>query len=135
MRLATCKLLPRPHVYPRPALTPRSGGSVLTQFLKSTTSDIKDLSVSVLVRKPEQADYFKAQGVNAILFNGLDQTDLLRKTASEHDIVVNTASAFEHQAAEALIQGLAERKRTSDSPVYYIHVGSTPEISERTRQF
>lgn len=76
----------------------------------------------MLVRKPEHAEYYKSQGINAILFEGLDQVDLLKKVASEHDIVINTASAFQPGAAEAFIQGLAERKKATSNPVYYIHV-------------
>lgn len=75
-----------------------------------------------MVRKEEEAEYFKSIGVSAVLFKGLEQVDLLKKTASEHDVVVNTASAFQPQAAEALIQGLAERKKTSSAPVYFINV-------------
>lgn len=99
-----------------------SGGSVLTLLRKSINADIKNIDYTVLVRKPEQAEYYKSEGINAILFENLGQVDLLQKAASEHDVVINTASAFQPKAAAALIAGLAERRKATGGPVHFIHV-------------
>ncbi|KAK5989348.1 Oxidase ucsJ-like protein [Cladobotryum mycophilum] len=107
------------------------GGTVLTRFVSSVFPSIKNLSYTVLVRQPEQAEYYKSQGITPILFENLDQLDLLKKAASEHDIVVNTASAFRPLAARALIEGLAERKKATGGPVYFIHTSGTSSIGNR----
>lgn len=102
----------------------------MTQLRKSSNNDVYEVSISVLVRKAEHADYYKSQGINVIMFESLDQIDLLKKAASEHDIVINTASAFQPRAAEAFIQGLAERQKNSSKPVYYIHVSNTSLMTQ-----
>jgi hypothetical protein len=90
--------------------------------LASKDPFVKDLKISVLVRNPEQICLLEQKGLNVILFSGLDDTDTIKKAASEHDIVVNSASAFHHQSAEAIIDGLAERQKVTGSPVHLIHV-------------
>lgn len=57
-----------------------------------------------------------------VMFENLDQVDLLKKEASEHDIVINSASAFRALGARALIEGLAERKKKTGEPAWFIHV-------------
>ncbi|KAM3513693.1 hypothetical protein MY11210_002704 [Beauveria gryllotalpidicola] len=71
------------------------------------------LSISALVRKQEQADPLRTKGVNGIIFSYMDNTDVVRRVASENDIVINTASAFHADAAEAIINGLADRQKTT----------------------
>jgi hypothetical protein len=90
--------------------------------LQSTDANIKASSISALVRKQDQADLLKQKGVNAILFSGLDDTKVVRDVASKHDIVINCASAFQSGAAEALIQGLADRKKETGKKTHLIHV-------------
>lgn len=100
-----------------------SGGSVLTLLQNSTHADIKNLSYSVLVRKPEHAEYYKSQGMTPIMFKNLDEDiELLKKAASEHDIIINTASAARAIGARALVEGLAVRRKTTGEPVWFIHV-------------
>ena len=99
-----------------------SGGSVLTTLLTSEDAGIKSASISALVRKQEQADKLQQNGVQPILFSGLDDTELLTKVASEHDIVINTASAFHNRAAAAIIEGLARRKKDTGKEVHLVHV-------------
>lgn len=58
-----------------------------------------------------------------IIFKNLDEdSELLKKAASEHDIIINTASAARSIGARSLIEGLAERKKTTGGPVWFIHV-------------
>ncbi|KAM0255354.1 hypothetical protein ACHAQJ_005874 [Trichoderma viride] len=107
------------------------GGSVLTLLLDSTHPDIKSFSYTVLVRQPEHAEYYKSQGITPIMFENLDQAELLKKAASEHDIVINTASASRPIGARALIEGLAERKKLTGEPVWFIHTSGTSSIGNR----
>jgi hypothetical protein len=93
-------------------------------LLESTTLSIDPGRISVLVRKQEQAEVLSKKGVKPILFGGLDDTTALKDAASQHDIVINAASAFKPQAAEALILGLAERKRQVGNDAHLIHVRS-----------
>lgn len=60
-----------------------SGGSVLTTLLKSeiVTKD----SISVVVRGEEKAKTLEKLGVKTVLFNSLDDSELLRRIASKHD--------------------------------------------------
>jgi uncharacterized protein YbjT (DUF2867 family) len=106
------------------AATGFMGGSFLAQLLASTDPRIKELSFSTLVRKQEQADVLAAQGVNAILFSGLDDTDFLRRVASEHDIVIHSAHGFHTASSKALIEGLAERKKATGQDVFFIQVST-----------
>jgi hypothetical protein len=98
------------------------GGTVLTQMLHSSLSEINDLSITALVRKQEQADLLKGRGINTILFQGLDDFDFLKKVASEHDYVLRTVTGSHDSSAVALIQGLAERKKQTGKETHYIHV-------------
>ncbi|KAH8805149.1 hypothetical protein F5884DRAFT_885201 [Xylogone sp. PMI_703] len=113
------------------------GGSVLTQFLATSFDEIKNLSISVLVRKREHAEYFESIGVTPILFNDLSELDLLKKVASDHDVVIHTASSLMPAPAEALIEGLAIRKAATNNAVWYLHVSGASSIANRpaTRSF
>ncbi|QYS99893.1 Epimerase domain-containing protein [Trichoderma simmonsii] len=107
------------------------GGSILTRLLKSSHPNIKNLSYTVLVRKPEHAEHFKSIGMTPVMFENLDQVDLLKKEASEHDIIINSASAFRALGARALIEGLAERKEKTGQPVWFIHTSGTSSVGNR----
>jgi hypothetical protein len=61
-----------------------SGGSILTQLVD--TGITAKHSVSVLVRGEDKAKTLESKaGVKAILFQSLDEVDLLQHVASEHD--------------------------------------------------
>ncbi|PKS05277.1 hypothetical protein jhhlp_008649 [Lomentospora prolificans] len=107
------------------------GGSVLTTLLTSEDAGIKSASISALVRKQEQADKLQQNGVQPILFSGLDDTELLTKVASEHDIVINTASAFHNRAAAAIIEGLARRKKDTGKEVHLVHTSRTSSLGDQ----
>ncbi|KAF3314337.1 hypothetical protein TWF173_004940 [Orbilia oligospora] len=88
------------------------GGAILTALLRSP-----DLEVTTLVRSESAIETLTSPATNPKFFTGstpkcvlgsLSDTDLLRKLASESDIVVNCASANDLPAAEALINGLSE---------------------------
>ncbi|KAL2822452.1 hypothetical protein BJX63DRAFT_427021 [Aspergillus granulosus] len=106
------------------------GGSVLDRVLKSADAKIKSAAYTVLVRKEEQAAKITKLGVTPVLFNGLDEFDLLRQQAAEHDIVINTADAFNTKAAEALILGLSDGQKKSGREAIYLHTSGTSSVGE-----
>lgn len=62
----------------------RSGGSVLAQLLESKF-DLAKYPISVLVRGEDKAKDLRSKGFHPILFNSLDEIDVLEKAATEHD--------------------------------------------------
>ncbi|OLN86540.1 hypothetical protein CCHL11_08503 [Colletotrichum chlorophyti] len=113
-------------------LTVNSGGTVLTRLLDSSVPEIKDLSITALVRKQDQADLLKEKGVNTVLFQDLNDSEFLQKVASEHDYVLRTVTGFHDSSAVALIEGLAERKKQTGKEAHYIHTSGTSNLSHRT---
>ena len=87
-------------------------------------------------------DKIKELGVNPIEIRDLDDVETIQKAAREHDgksslvlysfgkapiyfyhlVVIHMASGFHSGSAEALIRGLAERKKKVGREVHYIHV-------------
>ena len=94
----------------------------MTSLLNSSNSQIRALEISALVRNKEQTKLLATKGVKPLLFTGLDDTDALRCAAAEHDIIINTASAFHSDAAAALIEGLALRMEQTRRKTHLIHV-------------
>ncbi len=99
-----------------------SGGSILSQILSSPKPSLKQLFISALVRKQEQAELLASKGVNPIIFKDLEEAELLIRAGSEHDIVIYAANGFHAAAPQALIQGLGERKKVTGMDVYFILV-------------
>ncbi|KKK14397.1 hypothetical protein P175DRAFT_0476905 [Aspergillus ochraceoroseus IBT 24754] len=106
------------------------GGTVLTQLLKSTVPEIKQLSVSVLVRKREQAERYESEDVTPVIFNGLEDTEQIRSLASGYDIILHAADSTNSSAAEALILGLADNQDRSKNR-YFIHTSGTSSLGDR----
>ncbi|KAL0938112.1 nad dependent epimerase dehydratase family protein [Colletotrichum truncatum] len=108
------------------------GGTVLSQLLNSSFPEIKNLQITALVRKQEQVDLLKQRGVNAVLFNGLDDSEQLRKAASDFDYVIHAPTGFHTSSAVALIEGLGERKKQTGKEVHFIHTSGTSNLAQRT---
>ncbi|CAH0040027.1 unnamed protein product [Clonostachys solani] len=102
------------------------GGTVLSTLLASQSHRIRDISITVLVRRQEQADKLVSSRVTPLIFSGLDDLELLERVASEHDVAIHTASGFHTASAEALIAGL--KKRSTNS--CYIHTSGTWNLAE-----
>ncbi|KAF3923834.1 hypothetical protein ABW21_db0204033 [Orbilia brochopaga] len=103
-----------------------SGGAVLANLLRSP-----DLSITTLVRSeshietltsPSNPKFFSGSIPNCVL-GSLEDLELLRKHASDSDIVVNCASADNVAVVEALINGLAQSPDTSKK--IFIHTSGT----------
>jgi nucleoside-diphosphate-sugar epimerase len=89
------------------------------------------LSISVLIRKAEQAALYSSKGTTPIIFNGLEDVEHLKRVASEHDIVLHAADSTSPAAAEALIQGLADNQSSSKTRKYFIHTSGTSSLGDR----
>ncbi|KAI0542839.1 hypothetical protein GGR58DRAFT_452141 [Xylaria digitata] len=109
------------------------GGTVLSQFQNSSSAEIKSASLSVLVRKQEQADKYASQGVKSFLFAGLEDVEAVRQLASQFDIIVHTADSTNPAAAEALIYGLHDGAQKSDggsSKKHFIHLSGVSSLGD-----
>ncbi|KAJ4142706.1 hypothetical protein NW754_010149 [Fusarium falciforme] len=112
------------------------GGSVLTTLLKSGVALVQSSAVTALVRKKDQADILASQGIKTSIFRDLDDSEHLRRVATEHDVVIHTASGFHLGSALALIEGLSQRKAKKGGNVHYIHTSGTWNLAgpELTRE-
>ncbi|KAH7117581.1 NAD dependent epimerase/dehydratase family protein [Dendryphion nanum] len=106
------------------------GGSILTDLLR-TNHRAKDYVISALVRRADQAKALESKGVNPILFKDLDDSETITRAASEHDIVINTASGFHTSSARALILGLSSRQKQTGSQTHFIHTSGTSNLADR----
>ncbi|KAJ5814178.1 uncharacterized protein N7503_000928 [Penicillium pulvis] len=107
------------------------GGTVLSTLLSSTNEMVKASKLSAIVRKQSQADLLSEKGVNAILFDGLDDLQALRKAASEHDIVINVAITYHTASAEALLRGLDDRQKKTGKLGHLIQTSGTSNIADK----
>ncbi|KAI5371353.1 hypothetical protein CUC08_Gglean004628 [Alternaria sp. MG1] len=101
------------------------GGTVLTDLLKQYTAS----SITVLVRKPEQEQLFTTLGVNVVSGDVADAAKL-KSLASEHDVVLNFAVAFggDETSIQALVDGLEERARETQSKPVLLHTGGSGTV-------
>ncbi|CAG7563067.1 unnamed protein product [Fusarium equiseti] len=107
------------------------GGTVLNTILTSSHPCFKNIHISVLVRRQDQADILSGLGVTPILFSSLNDTDLLTEAASTHDIVIHAANGYHIPSAKALLTGLAQHKAKTGKPVHYIHNSGTSNFGNR----
>ncbi|KAH7408891.1 hypothetical protein BKA64DRAFT_383831 [Cadophora sp. MPI-SDFR-AT-0126] len=107
------------------------GGSILSLLLKPESGIVPAHSISVLIRGEEKAQTFKDLGVTPILFKSLDESELLRKVASEHDIVIHTASGYHTSSAKSLILGLGDRVAATGAKVHYFHTTGTSNLGDQ----
>ncbi|TVY81847.1 Uncharacterized protein LSUE1_G002374 [Lachnellula suecica] len=106
------------------------GGSILTQLLESEHG-FSASNIFVLVRGEDKAKALATKGVNPILFNSLDDFEVIKKAASEHDVIIHTASGFHTESAKALIIGLGERNIATGKAVHYFHTSGTSNLGDQ----
>jgi uncharacterized protein YbjT (DUF2867 family) len=94
----------------------------LRRLLDTTDPALKSLSITAVVRRPDQANLLASKGVQTVLVNDLGDADTLEQVASSHDIVVNVASGHHSDAPKALIQGLRKRRSETGTDVHFLHV-------------
>lgn len=94
----------------------------MRRLLDTTDPALKSLSITAVVRRPDQADLLATNGVQTVLVNDLGDADGLAQVASFHDIVVNVASGHHSDAPKALIHGLQKRREATGADVYFVRV-------------
>jgi len=108
------------------------GGTVLSHLLSSQNPTTKSLKISVLTRNDDRAKAFSSANLKVYTIKDLDDTTAITAAASEHDIVIHTASGYHAPSAKALIEGLAKRKQLHpDAEVYYMHTTGTSNLADR----
>lgn len=95
---------------------------MLTQLLISTVPGIDSLSFSTLIRHQSQADILAKKDIQSIIFNGLEDISIIRQAAADHDIIIHIANSFHKASAEAMLQGLHDRKAKTGKTGIFIHV-------------
>ncbi|KAI9847757.1 MAG: hypothetical protein M1838_000780 [Thelocarpon superellum] len=71
-------------------------------------------TISTLVRGKGRADVLASRGVTPVLFNSLDETDVIEQVATQYDVIINTASGFHDASARAMTSGTSN---LADQPV------------------
>jgi nucleoside-diphosphate-sugar epimerase len=110
------------------------GGSVLTTLLNSTVPSLKEVPITLLLRGKDRADTFTAKygdRVRPILYEGMDDLDRTIEVAAQHDIVINTTMGDHPGSSAALVKGLAQRKKLTNSEPWIIHTSGTSNVSDR----
>lgn len=103
----------------------------MNTILTSSHPALKNVHISVLVRRQDQADILSSLGLTPILFKDLDDSPVLTEAASNHDIVIHAANGYHIPSAKALLTGLAQRKAKTGNPVHYIHNSGTSNFGNR----
>ncbi|KAI0100739.1 NAD dependent epimerase/dehydratase family protein-like protein [Nemania sp. FL0031] len=111
------------------------GGSVLTQLLDSTSPSLRSAPITCLLRGADRAAKLKAaygDRVNPVLYNDLDDLATTTAIASQHDVVISTTLGYHLPSARALLEGLAQRKKSHpSSEPWFIHTSGTSNVGSR----
>lgn len=99
------------------------GGSLLVR-LKEARPDLK---LTALTRRDEQAKELSSLGIEPIK-GGLDDFDVIKKHASQADIIIHTATADHEKSAFAVVDGIKSRSDKSSRKVVYIHTSGNDEL-------
>lgn len=123
--------------YPRILLTGATGfigGTVLDQLLRSDHPALKAGIITLLLRDAPRAailsNAFETR-INPIIYSGLDDLSATTSIASQHDLVINTTLGFHSSSAQALLQGLAERKAQTGRDVYMIQLSGASNLADQ----
>ena len=88
--------------------------------------------VTGFVRRKEHADGIKASGASLVVMGDLDDKSLITEQASQHDIVIHTATADHLPSVEAVLDGLKVRKERGEMSVF-IHTSGTSVLDDNAR--
>lgn len=102
--------------------------------MESQNDALQDETITCLVRGEDRVaklrNYYGGR-VNPVLFESLDDTEKAIEVASHHDIVINTTLGFHPESANALVKGLAKRKKATGKDVYMIHTSGTSNYADQ----
>lgn len=100
---------------------------MLTRLLNHKLSDT--FEITVLVRNAEKAEKLKTLGVNTVIGSNED-TALLKRLATEADIVISCADADDLAAAQAILGGLKERYEKTGQVPSLLHTSGTGVLTD-----
>ena len=114
------------------------GGSVLHHLLEAPHPLLSKVSITVLVRGSDRAAKLRhvyGVRVSPVLFNDLNDVDLIADLASQHDIVVNAGTGFHPTSAEAIVRALSKRQPQAVSggearKPWVVHTSGCSNISD-----
>ncbi|TVY59233.1 hypothetical protein LCER1_G000238 [Lachnellula cervina] len=108
------------------------GGSALTELTKHNVDKParSRYTLSALVRKPQQASILADAGIKPLIFKDLDDFEVIRAAAKDHDIVLAAASARHAECARACIEGLGERGKSTGKTTHYIHTSGASNVGD-----
>ncbi|XMA16109.1 hypothetical protein WAI453_008900 [Rhynchosporium graminicola] len=107
------------------------GGTVLSRLRTSLATELKQITISVLVRRPEHVEAYLAKDIQPVLFNDLEDIEFLRQVAADYDYVIHTADSTNSMAVEALIQGLADRAKRTGRTADFFHLSGTSSLGDQ----
>ncbi|KAH7364128.1 NAD dependent epimerase/dehydratase family protein [Rhexocercosporidium sp. MPI-PUGE-AT-0058] len=104
------------------------GGSILTELIDRNV--VNRYVLSALVRKPFQASILADAGVSPLIFKDLDDFDVIRAVARDHDMVIAAASARHIDCARACLLGLGDRAKSTGNETHYIHISGASILGD-----
>lgn len=107
------------------------GGTILTTLQNTSYPSLKNAKLSVLVRGESKAAFFRQKGIETEVIEGAGQLDLLRKVASNYDIIINPAFCFQTDAANALVLGMGDRVKQIRKELHFIQTSGTSNVGDR----
>jgi nucleoside-diphosphate-sugar epimerase len=108
------------------------GGSILTSLLDSPS--LKNATIALLLRDQSRAEILTStfgNRVKPIVYKGLDDLSATTAAASKADLVINAGPGFHLPSAQALLRGLAQRKKETGNEVWMIHTPGASNLADR----
>lgn len=85
-------------------------------------------SVTVLIRRPEQASVFENAGAKTVV-GTLTDLELLTAQTAGHEITINTTSSDDLPSVEAMLSGIRQRVHAGQ-PSIFIHTSGTGALED-----
>jgi nucleoside-diphosphate-sugar epimerase len=108
------------------------GGSILTSLLDSPS--LKNATITLLLRNQSRAETLTSKfgdRVKPIVYKDLDDLSATTAAASKADLVINAGPGFHFPSTQALLRGLAQRKKETGNEVWMIQTSGTSNVADR----
>lgn len=110
------------------------GGSTLTALINSNEPSLKNTPIGLLLRGKDRAEKFISEygnRVKPILYEGMDDLDRTIEVAAQYDIIINTTQGDHPESSTALVKGLAQRKKSTNTEPWIIHTSGVSNVGDR----
>ncbi|KAH6900619.1 NAD dependent epimerase/dehydratase family protein [Thelonectria olida] len=91
------------------------GGTVLTHLINSSSPAIKNATITF----------------HQVVYEGLDDLEATASTAAQLDLVINATLGYHLASAQALLRGLARRKKATGRDVWMIHTSGVSNLGDQ----